>query len=203
MTGSDVIKNAIKYLSYVYWYGAKGEKCSEKLLERLSTLYPGIYNLVYIRKCREDIAAGKYAIDCSGLVCNAYGIPQISTYQMPDIFSIAKGTPLNGMIVWNTNHVGIYNNGYVIEARGIDYDVTTTRRYRKEDWAKVMYMPGVEYDTKVVRTSIEYLRMAVDVAIGKYGNGESRRKAVTNMGYNYDKLQNIINDAYKEVSNDI
>lgn len=200
MTGADIIKKALKYKKYVYWYGGKAQKCTNVLLNTLSKLYPTIYTTNYIAKCKKDITAGKYCIDCSGLVCKAYGIKDIGTYQMATDtrFKEWTETPLNGMIVWKWNHCGIYNDGKVIEARGIDYDVTTTRTYKKSDWQRVYYMDGVEYMAKNAnKTAQEYLQAAIDVINGKYGTGSARKTALQNAGYDYDKVQNLVNSALK------
>lgn len=196
MTGNDIVHRALDYRNYVYWYGAKGQICTMDLLNKLSTMYPGIYTLTYKRKCLDDIENKKMAIDCSGLVCKAYGIEQISTYKMPEVFTLYTGHPVNGVVVWNRSHVGIYYNGYIIEARGIDYDVTINRKYRAKDWSRLYIMPSVDYSGSAERSALEYLEIAVDVVSGKYGNGAQRQASTEQLGYNYTKLQHIINAAY-------
>lgn len=196
MTGNEIAQRALEYRNCVYWYGAKGQICTMDLLAQLSKLYPGMYTYTYRRKCMEDISVGKMAIDCSGLVCKAYDINQISTYQMPNVFKEWDGTPLNGMVVWKSSHVGIYFNGHIIEARGIDYDVTNNRIYHSNEWQRIYYMPGIDYDGSGQRSALEYLQTAVDCVTGKYGNGSHRKELVESFGYDYDKLQSIINAAY-------
>ena len=193
MTGNDIIKNALWYRNYVYWYGAKGEECTYKLLNTLSTMYPGIYTTTYKQKCMIDIRNGKHAIDCSGLVCRAYGISNISTYEMPKHFTEYNGPIKNGMIVWRRNHVGLYYNGKVLEARGIDYDITDTRTYKKLDWKRVYIKPDVNYDADMNHTPIDYLKTAIDVMQGIYGNGTMRKNLLEKRGFNYEKIQSIIN----------
>ena len=193
MTGNDIIKNALWYRNYVYWYGAKGEECTYKLLNTLSTMYPGIYTTTYKQKCMIDIRNGKHAIDCSGLVCRAYGISNISTYEMPKHFTEYNGPIKNGMIVWRHEHVGLYYNGMVLEARGIDYDITDTRTYKKSDWECVYIKPDVNYDADMDHTPIDYLKTAIDVMQGIYGNGTMRKNLLEKRGFNYEKIQSIIN----------
>lgn len=195
MTGNDIIKNALRCGNYVYWYGAKGEECTYKLLNTLSALYPGIYTTTYKQKCMADIRNGKCAIDCSGLVCLAYGISNISTYEMPKHFTEYTGPIKNGMIVWRRNHVGLYYNGVVIEARGIDYDVTAYRTYKKSDWERVYIKPDVNYDVDMEHTPIDYLKTVIDVMQGIYGNGTMRKNLLEKRGFNYEKIQSIINIA--------
>lgn len=201
MTGEDIIKKALKYKNYVYWYGGKGQKCTTVLLNTLKSLYPSTYTTNYVNKCKKDISAGKYCIDCSGLVCRAYGIKDIGTYQMATDkrFKEWEGTPLNGMIVWKWGHVGLYYNGKVVEARGIDYDVTTNRTYKKSDWNRIFYFDGVDYGmtAKTSKTAVEYLNAAIDVINGKYGTGTTRKTALKKAGFDADKVQNIVNLALK------
>lgn len=196
MTANQIVVRALNCINYVYWYGGKGERCTNALLDRLSKAYPGIYNTTYINKCKQDIANNKYCIDCSGLVCKAYGVDNVSTYGFQNIFKEWEGEPLNGMIVWRWTHCGIYYNGHVIEARGIDYDVTVTRLYNKSDWQRIYYLPSVTYTSKA-KTPLEYLKVAVEVVTGKYGNGDTRTEKLKTEGYDPDKVQNIINLAYK------
>lgn len=195
MTGNDIIKNALLYKNCVYWYGAKGEQCTYKLLNILSALYPGIYTTTYKQKCMIDIRNGEHAIDCSGLVCRAYGISNMSTYEMPKHFTEYTGPVKNGMIVWKHEHVGLYYNGMVLEARGIDYDVTDTRTYKKSDWERVYISPYVNYDSDMEHTPIDYLKTAIDVMQGIYGNGTMRKNLLEKHGFNYEKIQSIINIA--------
>lgn len=195
MTGNDIIKNALLYKNCVYWYGAKGEQCTYKLLNILSALYPGIYTTTYKQKCMIDIRNGEHAIDCSGLVCRAYGISNMSTYDMPKHFTKYTGPIKNGMIVWKQDHVGLYYNGMVLEARGIDYDVTDTRAYKKSDWERVYISPYVNYDSDMEHTPIDYLKTAIDVMQGIYGNGTMRKNLLEKRGFNYEKIQSIINIA--------
>ena len=195
MTGNDIIKNALLYKNCVYWYGAKGEQCTYKLLNILSALYPGIYTTTYKQKCMTDIRNGEHAIDCSGLVCRAYGISNMSTYDMPKHFTEYTGPVKNGMIVWKHEHVGLYYNGMVLEARGIDYDVTDTRTYKKSDWERVYINSDVNYDADMEHTPIDYLKTAIDVMQGIYGNGTMRKNLLEKRGFNYEKIQSIINIA--------
>lgn len=206
MTGAGVCANALKYKGFVYWYGGKGQKCTSALLNSLAKTYPSVYTLIYRNKCKQDIAAGKSCIDCSGLVCRAYGIGDLSTYQMAKDGRFKKytGTPLNGMIVWKPSHVGIYYNGKVIEARGIDWDVTTSRTYRKSDWTCVYTVEGVEYmaankttSKKTAKTAVSYLQAAMDVINGKAGNGAERVNYLKSAGYDADIVQEIVNLAIK------
>lgn len=200
MTGQEIVNRAFRYKNFVYWYGAKGQKCTDALLQQLSRLYPNIYTASYIAKCRKDIANYRWAVDCSGLVCLAYGIDQIGTSQMLGPFKVWHYSPLTGMVCWRAGHCGIYYHGAVIEARGVDYDITASRKYDPKDWEKILYMPDVEYTGNMgkIRTVYEYLQAASEVLQGVYGTGEDRKKKLQAAGFNYQRVQNIVNAALKE-----
>lgn len=60
-------------------------------------------------------------------------------------------------------------------------------------------MAGVNYSGgKVTRTPLEYLEVSCKVVSGDYGNGSDRQEKLKAEGYNYNKVQQIINEAYKE-----
>lgn len=205
LTGEQVVKNAFTMTDYVYWYGGSGQKCSTQLLNTLARLYPSIYTTTYKDKCRQDIANGKYCIDCSGFACKASGLPHYSTYQMTYDSHFKRyydmNHPKNGMIVWRPTHCGIYydgevistvTQGYVIEARGIDYDITTTRKYIPSQWQRVYYVTGIDYNS-IEKLDDQYDYVARQVIRGKYGNGATRKKKIEALGYDYDRVQKLVN----------
>lgn len=209
-TGEQVVKNAFSMKNYVYWYGGSGQRCTASLLNTLSKLYPSIYTATYKDKCRQDIANGKYCIDCSGFACKASGLPHYSTYQMAydsHFIRLADKSKIkNGMIVWRPTHCGIYYNGevittvsgeYVIEARGIDYDITTTRKYRASDWNRVYYVKGINYNS-IEKLDDDYNYAARMVIAGKYGNGSTRKKKLEAEGYDYNRVQALVNERLKK-----
>lgn len=210
LTGEQVVKNSFAMKNYCYWYGGSGQKCSQALLNTLSRLYPGIYTRTYINKCKADIAAGRYCIDCSGFACKASGLPHYSTYQMTYDSHFKRWTdmahPKNGMIVWRPTHCGIYydgiviaavNTGHIIEARGIDYDITDTRVYKKSEWQRIYYVDGIDYDS-VEKLDDDYDYAARMVIAGKYGNGAERRRKLTAAGYDYDRVQALVNEKMRK-----
>lgn len=194
-TGKEAVEKALTYKSFAYWYGGKGQKCTDALLAGLSKSYSSIYTSTYRKKCREDIKKGKSCIDCSGLVCKAYGIADIGTYQIASDsrFLTWDGTPKEGMILWKWTHCGIYHDGYVIEARGKDYGVTATRKYKSADWMRVYYMKGVSYKTD--KTPTEILQAAIDTIAGRYSVGNARIIALEKAGFDPDQIQKLVNTA--------
>lgn len=148
LTGSEILRRAHELEGYCYWYGGKRNRCTQALLNEFAKQYKNIYTATYIAKCKVDIANNRWCVDCSGLVCYAYNRPNIGSYQMPEKYSKWTGTPRNGMILHRNGHVGLYENGFVLEARGIDYDVTNTRKYIASEWQNVLYDPSVDYNEK-------------------------------------------------------
>lgn len=144
----DILKRTIELKDHAYWYGGKGQKASYELADKLRKMYPDTWDNEYYEKAKKDIEAGKYVGDCSYLVCHAYDIPQIGSYQIREKFNLWKGNPVTGMILWKPGHVGIYYDGMVFELRGIDYDFSSTRWYKREEWNKVLYSKDVDYDSR-------------------------------------------------------
>lgn len=214
-TGAQVIQNAFSMQNYVYWYGGSGEKCTYELLDRFARLYPSVYTDTYKSKCKQDVLNGKYCIDCSGFVCKASGLPHYSTYAMATSNAFYEGNkevPKNGAIVWNWTHCGLYYDGRVIEglafgkvieARGVDSDICTDRIYNSANWQRVYYVAGINYDAleapavKQAHTAAEYCIIAAEVISGKLGNGAARIANVHKMGYDYDRVQKIVNVAVR------
>lgn len=190
MTGNEICEKAIKLIesgSYVYWYGGKGEKCTTDLLNRLAALYPSVYNAAYKKKCRQDIKSGKNCIDCSGLVCKVYGWPAMGTWGIFGYKGVKRvGYPLNGSILWRSGHCGIYFNGIVLEARGKDYGLTKTRKYKSSDWSCVLNWDGIQYGK-----TFDVVKVAKEVISGKWGNGEKRVNSLKNSGYSEDDIKRI------------
>lgn len=198
MKSNEILTKAKAYVGvYAYWYGGKGERCTAALLNRLATAYPSVYTSAYKQKCNADIKAGKYCIDCSGLVCASYGVSHRGTEQFGQIWQVWTGDPKDGMILYKKGHCGIYCNGYVIEARGKDYGVTSNRKYQVADWQKIYYSTAVDYGEgeKMKRTAKEYLTCAINVIAGAYASGETRKAKVKAEGYDYDVVQLIVNAA--------
>lgn len=147
MTGYDIVKRAMELKGMVYWYGGKRQKCTQALADRLHKENPNVWDTAYMKKAEKDIDNFKYCCDCSGLVCYAYGINDIGSYEIRKRFHIWNGKPRPGMIAWKPGHVGIIKtcSGKVIEMRGIDYDFMDTRYRKTAGLMTLLYDPNVEY----------------------------------------------------------
>lgn len=144
MTGKDICKRASEWSSYKYWYGGKGEIASVSLADRLRRENPSVWTSSYYNKALKDIDGKTRVGDCSGLVCHAYGIGDISSYGIKDKYTAWSGNPMDGMILWRKGHVGIYEHGKVHELKGIDYDYKFNA-YNASEWLSTLYDKNVTY----------------------------------------------------------
>lgn len=198
MNSDDIIAKARAFTNpvYVYWYGGKNNICSINLLNELKKLYPSVYKPSYVAACKLDIQQHKRCIDCSGLVCASYNKPMVGTSQFDKYFTVYKGSPVDGMIVWRKNHCGIYYNGKIIEARGRWAGITATRPYVKSYWSKIYYDANVTYISLKSGSKVNnYNKVVKDVIAGKYGNGQERKDKLTKAGYDPDIIQKLVNNA--------
>ena len=201
-TGNDICAKALEIIQsgeYVYWYGGKGEKCTESLLSILSRLHPSIYTASYIKRCKQDIKNGKKCIDCSGLVSMAYGFPGEGTYGIYHHAGITQcyEEPRNGMILWKHSHTGIYFDGKVLESRSQRYGLTSTRKYNRKDWTATLQSVDVNYNDKREQ---DLKKIAKDVISGKYGNGAKRKTMLKALGLTdaqVKEVQSIVNNILK------
>lgn len=145
--GVDIVNRARELKNYVYQYGGKRQKCTQKLADVLQRENPGVQNAAYMKKAQEDIKNGKSCCDCSGLVCYAYGIKDIGSYQLRNKYKVQEGKPRPGMIAQKPGHVAIIEtcSGKIIEMRGIDYDYCDNRYRIEAGLSVILYDPNVEY----------------------------------------------------------
>lgn len=201
MTSYDIIKRAQELKKYVYWYGGKRQKCTQTLLNTLAKQYPSVYTSTYIAKCKKDIDGETRCCDCSGLASYAYNISDLGTYGLKEKYKEWTGEPKNGMMVWKKTHVGIYNDGKVIEMKGVDYDYTENRTYQKSDWTAVLYDPNVDYEngtnTSGYCDASTVLNIIANVLAGNLGSGDVRTRQVEALGANAADVQYLINLMYK------
>lgn len=148
MTATEIIENAKKYLSYKYLYGYKGETITKEQNAQLTKLYPRIWGQTIYKTNSTLWANGKNkAIDCSGLVCRAAGIPDLGSYQMEEHWKSTKEEQ-PGAVLWREGHVAlIIKPGLLIEASGIKTGVRV-RTYSLGEFVKILLIPNVDYATQ-------------------------------------------------------
>lgn len=139
---------------YVYVYGAKytGHPITLAEVKQLrndnSQMYTEKYYADTVSMC-----VGKYAIDCSGLVCRIWGISEhgswaISEFDESDGFKnipyTANTTLQFGDCLWKSGHVGFaLDNSTVYEAKGLYYGVVNSSRGATA-WKKVIRPLSIE-----------------------------------------------------------
>lgn len=144
MTGNEICLRAAELKNDKYWYGAKNEIATVALANRLRSENPSVWTYSYYNKALKDVDGKTKVCDCSGLVCYAYKIGELSSYGIQDKYPAWNGTPKDGMILWRKGHVGIYEDGHVHELKGIDYDYRFSP-YVASEWSAVLYDESVDY----------------------------------------------------------
>lgn len=131
LSGKEIVSKALELKDWNYLYGAKHSDNPITLnkINQLRKQNSQIYTDSYYNKALKFI--GKNAIDCSGLNCYAYDIPDIGSWQIAGLgwaeSKITNDIPI-GSTLWKPGHCGIYKgDGEVIEARGIDYGVVISK----------------------------------------------------------------------------
>ena len=196
-----------------YWYGTFGQTASPTLLNSKRKQYPSYY-----KSTDFNTQYNKRVHDCVGLIKGylwsdtptstpKYDASQdVSAYGMYSK-SIQKGDmstfpAINGTLVYKKSgnrisHVGIYCvDGYVYEAKGHKYGVVKTP-YKQTDWVLWSLCPYIEYCDYV--NNDDYNKksnydIAIEVIAGRWGNGTIRKNKLTEAGYDYTAIQNIVNE---------
>lgn len=134
-----MLLDAIEYLAkYKYAYGAKRTTgvLTESKLNTLASNSPAMYTAAYKSATAKHI--GEHVIDCSGLVCALWEIPDIGSTQISNLptkhildyerVPIIRSKLKWGDALWKDGHVGMYlGDGYVIEAKGVKEGVRISR----------------------------------------------------------------------------
>lgn len=132
-TGKGLVAFAKSKLGTPYVYGAKGEngKLTLSYLNMLRKNYPSTVTASYYNKAKKYV--GKVCCDCSSLANSWYTGRQYGSSQLYQ--KAKKRMPIKqwknfpiGTCLWKDGHAGVYiGNGYVIEAKGIDYGTVKTK----------------------------------------------------------------------------
>lgn len=149
-TNSGLVEYAKAQVGLPYWYGTYGQEASESLYKTMKNMYPDYYT-------DDDFSTqyGQRVHDCSGLIKgylwsdSPTSKPSYNASQdlnAANFYStgaskgaIATFPRTNGMLVFKgtspakINHVGVYADGYVYEAKGHAYGVKKTR-FTSTEW---------------------------------------------------------------------
>ena len=148
-TNAYLIEYCKAQLGLPYWYGTFGQKATKKLYEEKKKQYPKQYTA-------KDFPSqyGKRVHDCAGLIKGAYWSDTPTSAPKYDAKTdygarafytnctkkgkIATFDKVDGRLVFKGDdkkktHVGVYWNGYVIEAKGHAYGVVKTK-FSAKSW---------------------------------------------------------------------
>ena len=196
-----------------YWYGTFGQTASPTLLNSKRKQYPSYY-----KSTDFNTQYNKRVHDCVGLIKGyiwsdtTTSTPKYNAYQDVSADGMYKNSTtkgdmstfpaINGTLVYKKSgnrisHVGIYCvDGYVYEAKGHKFGVVKTP-YKQTDWVLWSLCPYIEYcdyvnnDDSNKKSNYD---IATEVIQGRWGNGAVRKKKLTEAGYDYTAIQNIVNE---------
>jgi hypothetical protein len=109
-----------------------------------------------------------------------------------------------GEAVWTNGHIGVYiGNGLAVECtpawkNRVQITACNCKKsgYPTRTWKKHGKLPYIEYDMKPAATtkkkSIDTI--AKEVIEGKWGAGATRKSALTKAGYDYEDVQERVNE---------
>ena len=214
-TNKGLVAYAKAQVGKPYWFGCFGQKSSIGLLTNKRKQYPSYYTASDFNK-----QIGVKVHDCIGLIkgylwCDnptsepIYKASQDTNAKGMYAMAKVKGNNTNmkyldGVLVFKgdspnkIHHVGVYcEDGYVYEAKGHAYGVVKTK-YKNSDWKYWCLCPFIKYGDKA-KGHEGYEEIAKMVIAGKFGDGDERKDKVTRAGYDYSKVQKIVNDMLKNV----
>ena len=132
-----VTKSAKKMIKgkYYYLYGAKGQRITSKLVNRLASIYKSVYTYSILMMAKAKIGRGR-GIDCSGFVSKAtrtnYGGSYNIRKNMYDVHTTSDKKYLeDGMVCYREGHIGLIEvtktgRAYVLEAQSTANDLKRT-----------------------------------------------------------------------------
>lgn len=151
MTGTEIVERAKALSKYKYWYGGKRQLATRALADVLKKENSKVWTETYYSRALNDIDGVTRVCDCSGLVCYAYNIADVGSYQIKEKYKAWNGTPKEGMIGWKSGHVGIFSaDGWsapIIEMRSQAYDYQCNRTYADCGFTAVLYDAFIDYDS--------------------------------------------------------
>ncbi len=148
-TAAELVAWAESILGTPYVYGMKYQVLTQSLLNSLAASYPSTFTSSYIKKAQAFI--GQICVDCSGVISACTGTERNSSgYKSTAIETVAISKLDDTMIgwgLWKSGHIGVYiGNGYLIEARGIDYG-TVRSKVSSRDFTYAIKLCDIDYDT--------------------------------------------------------
>lgn len=204
----DFIKSKV---GCYYWYGTFGQIASKRLYDEKKKQYPNYYTA---SDFPEQIANPKQCFDCAGLVKSPFLYPKYNSAYDLGATGIYGKCSVKGKLVHEVqlkdgyllfrgndktkNHVGVFIEGKVYEAKGHKYGVIA-KPYNFDDWGYYAEYYPIEYDSastpeKPSNDSL-YIDLARRCIRGDFGNGIDRKHRLNALGYGniYSIVQNYVN----------
>lgn len=203
-TNLGLVEYAKAQIGKPYWFGTFGQLTTEKLWSDKAAQYPKYYSATRKKKAIPS-QLGKKAHDCVGLIKgylwsdSPEGSPKYNsaedwsadmTYNKATTKGAISTIPEKpGICVWRKGHIGVYiGGGKVVEAKGFDYGVVESKlagstfthwlEHPLISYATVSSDPKKE-PTPAPQPTVDINHIADDILRGKFGNGEARKKALT------------------------
>lgn len=230
-TNAYLIEYATAQIGRPYWFGTFGNTANAALYKAKKAQYPKYYTAK-----NYPSQYGQRVHDCAGLIKGALwsatpnSTPKYNAkqdYGATGFYNAAKKKgkistfdKVNGRLVFKGNektktHVGVYVDGYVIEAKGHAYGVVKTKFNAASwpYWAQCHLFSAETAQNNAgnnqagnntenganasqgqtgAKKSIDEL--AQEVLAGKWGVGSDRKTRLTKAGYDYNKVQNRVNE---------
>ena len=205
-----------------YWYGTFGQTASAALYRNKKAQYPSQYTASdfssqFGKKVHDCAGLVKGALWCSSVDGSpSYNASEDYNANRFYLNSVSKG-PISslpdvpGMLVFkgtdkNKNHIGVYiGSGKVIEAKGHKYGVVESSissgwKY----WGKCNLIsydaasapapaPAPAKPAQPSGYTAAELQAARDCIRGRYGNGATRRHNLQVRGFDYNRVQGLVN----------
>lgn len=209
MTGKEIVEKAKEFKSRKYWYGAKDQVASVALAKALRAANPSTWTQEYYDSAIAMVNGKLKVCDCSGMVCRAYNIRDIGSYQIKDKYTkVANEVDYrNGMIAWRPGHVGIIEKvkgkWILHEMRSMKYGYQKSRTIEEAKMECVLKSENVDYDwayTEGWHNDERGWWFATGTSIGSYCRNEVRMIDGAVYAFNADgyMVKGILNSGEKQ-----
>lgn len=203
----DFIKSKV---GCYYWFGTFGQTASKRLYEEKKKQYPNYYTA---SDFEQQIANPKQCFDCAGLIKSPFLYPKYNSAYDLGATGIYGKCSVKGKLVHEVqlkdgyllfrgndktkNHVGVFIEGKVYEAKGHKYGVIA-KPYNFDDWGYYAEYYAIDYDISDIKPVDEntlYIDLAYKCIRGDFGNGIDRKHRLNSLGYGniYNIVQNYVN----------
>lgn len=109
-----------------------------------------------------------------------------------DFINTSRYRNLKGVLDSKTYVTLIKADGYSNSSTYVGTIMNVINCYDLEQYAFYGDVDNVPI-SDIEHTDAEYIKLAEECLAGKHGNGDERRTNVTKLGFDYDKVQNIVN----------